>query len=129
MSDKTSKPILLLDFDGVVHSYTSGWQGATNIPDRPTEGFWEWAEAASQHFDLQIYSSRSSQPGGIEAMAAWLVDNRPRNRAREVSFAFPTTKPAAFLTIDDRCLRFTGSWRDLPIHMLLEFRPWNREQD
>ena len=27
-----SKPILCLDFDGVLHSYTSGWRGA-RIPD------------------------------------------------------------------------------------------------
>lgn len=32
------KPIICLDFDGVIHSYTSGWHGAHVIPDaRP---FW-----------------------------------------------------------------------------------------
>ncbi len=32
------KPILCLDFDGVIHSYTSGWKGADVIPDPPVEG-------------------------------------------------------------------------------------------
>jgi hypothetical protein len=28
-----SKPILCLDFDGTIHSYISGWQGADVIPE------------------------------------------------------------------------------------------------
>jgi hypothetical protein len=32
------KPILCLDFDGVLHSYTSGWKGAAVIPDPPVPG-------------------------------------------------------------------------------------------
>src|SRR5882672_3079773 len=32
------KPILCLDFDGVLHSYSSGWKGADVIPDAPTPG-------------------------------------------------------------------------------------------
>ena len=29
---------ILLDFDGVIHSYTSGWKGAGVIPDPPVPG-------------------------------------------------------------------------------------------
>jgi hypothetical protein len=32
-----TKPILCLDFDGVIHSYSSGWKGADVIPDPPVE--------------------------------------------------------------------------------------------
>ena len=119
------KPILLLDFDGVIHSYKSGWQGATIITDPPVPGFWDWAVQAAEHFDLQIYSARSSAPGGIEAMAGWLVDNKP-SHIKGVSFGLPTTKPAAFLTIDDRAITFEGDWSSLGVERLLQFQPWNR---
>ncbi len=35
---KMTKPILCVDFDGVVHSYTSGWKGETVIPYPPVNG-------------------------------------------------------------------------------------------
>ena len=122
-----TKPILLIDFDGVIHSYESGWRGATVIPDQPVDGFWEWAAMANRTFDLQVFSARSSAPGGIDAMAAWLFDHRPSsNIHRGIEFSFPTTKPSAFLTIDDRCVCFDGDWRKLTPQLLMDFTPWNR---
>ena len=59
------KPILCLDFDGVLHSYTSGWRGATIIPAKPVPGAVEFLVKAVQHFDVQVFSSRSHQEGGI----------------------------------------------------------------
>lgn len=134
------KPILVLDFDGVLHSYTSGWKGATVISDPPTPGMVPFLRKAVDAFDVQILSSRSKEPGGIEAMKKWLYheieyyydcvfhigSQRDFDSAQEiiVSLKFPTEKPAAFLTIDDRALTFTGVWPD--IATLLEFQPWNK---
>ena len=43
MSEKFKK-IVVMDFDGVIHSYKSGWKGVTEIPDPPVEGVKEFIE-------------------------------------------------------------------------------------
>lgn len=67
--------IICLDFDGVLHSYTSGWNGATVIIDPPVEGALEWLAAAirDKRFSISILSSRSSSIGSIGAMKKWLI--------------------------------------------------------
>ena len=127
----TNKPILCLDFDGVIHRYDSGWQGATNINDRVTDGFFEWLDQATQHFQIVIYSSRSKEPGAIDAMRSWLKVEWYRHWAPddppelpEISYA--TEKPPAMVTIDDRAVTFTGSWGDFDPEKLLSFKPWNK---
>lgn len=67
-----SKPILCLDFDGVLHSYTSGWQGARVIPDPPVPGALEFVVRALERFQVAILSSRSHQWFGRYAMKRWL---------------------------------------------------------
>lgn len=67
-----NKPILCLDFDGVLHSYTSGWKGATVIPDPPVPGALEFVVRALERFQVAILSSRSHQWFGRHAMKRWL---------------------------------------------------------
>jgi hypothetical protein len=125
-----NKPILCLDFDGVCHMYTSGWKGADNIPDPYVPGLFEFLEAAQPYFDIQVFSSRSNQKGGLEAMTAWFVTQRKIWREsggkpitdEPMSLSFPTEKPPAFIGIDDRVLTFRGEWPD--VEELRGFRPW-----
>lgn len=130
-----SKPILCLDFDGVLHSYASGWQGAAIIPDPPVPGAIAFLYDAIMAFDVQIYSSRSHQEGGIDAMMDWIAKwetawieedvTRPRPRTSLLlNITFPQEKPAAMVTIDDRAITFTGVWP--AIETLKAFKPWNK---
>ena len=125
------KPILCLDFDGVCHAYTSGWQGADVIPDEAVPGLFEFLEEASGYFNIQVFSSRSHQPGGIEAMQAWfdkqyklwLGDKWKGDEILPITF--PTEKPSALVTLDDRAITFTGQWPDMAL--LRKFKPWYKE--
>lgn len=131
-----SKPILCLDFDGVCHSFTSGWQGMDVILDEPVPGLWDFLLLACDKFDVQVFSSRSEQASGILAMIAWFGKHTPFSRPTTyskshiswyggtVSISFPTSKPPAFLTIDDRAITFTGQWPE--VEQLLQFKPWNK---
>ena len=128
------KPILCLDFDGVIHKYTSKWTNAETISDDVTDGFFEWAEQAAQYFTLVIYSSRSKSTEAITAMQFWMYEQRKKWRSKggtheiesPLSFEFASEKPAAFLTIDDRAITFDGNWQKLKPDDLLKFKPWNR---
>lgn len=126
-----SKPILCVDFDGVLHSYESGWQGAAVVSDPPVKGAIEFLRLAVQHFRVAVYSSRSGQPGGIGAMRSWLemhiMDQDPeREGPWYLQIEWPTEKPPALVTLDDRALTFTGEWPEMGT--LLEFKPWNKKE-
>ena len=122
---KGKQKILCLDFDGVINSYTTGWNeskgGATYIPDPPVIGAFEFINEAFNHFDVHVYSSRSSHKGGIEAMQTWFVSNGFENINR---ILFPKSKPPATVAIDDRVLTFTGNWPSMDV--LRKFKPWNK---
>jgi len=131
--------ILCLDFDGVIHSYKSGWKGARNIPDPPVNGAIEWMEtfimryctppdsvcamAPDGEWELHIFSSRSRYLFAKKAMKKWLVQHGMDKRFLEV-IKFPTRKPPATLLIDDRAMQFNG---EFPMyHDILLFEPWNK---
>lgn len=135
----SKKPILVIDFDGVFHAYTNGWKGADVVTDGPVPGAMRALLALNEHFEVNVYSSRSHQPGGIAAMRAalwvWLAEEL--NNAEEAfrlthamadedRLRFPTHKPPAMVTIDDRALTFTGNWDDFTVEKLKAFRPWNK---
>lgn len=126
------KPILCLDFDGVIHSYSSGWKGADIIPDPPVDGAMRFIWDATEHFRVAIFSSRTNQRGGLSAMKSWLTKNftdywmadRTTCDDKLAEIEWPTEKPAAMVTLDDRALTFEGIWPK--IETLKEFQPWNK---
>ena len=116
------KPIMCVDFDGVIHSYKSGWQGPGCIPDPPVPGAFLWLkELMDAGFEVCIYSARSCDYRGHDAMKDWfrLWKFKPADELK-----FPTQKPPATMTIDDRAFCFEG---DFPSpEYLKNFIPWHQ---
>jgi hypothetical protein len=94
------------------------------VTDGPVMGAVGWlVEMLAEGFDVCVYSSRSKDPSGVSAMRSalkrWGMDQDDIDR-----LDFPTEKPAAWITIDDRCFRFEG---DFPsAGFIRRFRAWNK---
>lgn len=115
---------ICIDFDGVLHSYTSGWQGARVISDPPVDGAIEWllalvgavpdnlcAMSPEPKYNVCVYSSRSSRFGGRRAMKKWLIKHGvDKGYFTDKLIRFPLFKPTAWLTIDDRAICFIGAF-------------------
>lgn len=117
---------ICIDFDGVLHSYTSGWKGVEVVADPPTLGAIEWLVAMQKDPGLEpvIYSSRSKEGAGIIAMRGWLREHGAHLGLDVDKLEFPREKPSAFLTIDDRAICFTGVFPALgEIH---GFKTWSQ---
>jgi transcriptional regulator with XRE-family HTH domain len=122
---KPRKPILLLDFDGVIHSYESGWKGGKEIPGPPVHGAFDAIEEYIKFFDVCIHSSRSSMEGGIRAMKKWFIRHGWPEKDREpADIRFPAEKPPAFVGLDDRIITFDGTFPSKKT--LMEFKPWHK---
>lgn len=128
-----SKKIICVDFDGVLHSYKSGWKGADRIPDPPVAGDSIWSNAidwledmiAYPEFIICIFSSRSHYFSGRQAMKKWLRKYGLCEEALK-KLRFPKEKPAAFVTIDDRAIVFKGEFPT--VANILDFKPWNKKE-
>ena len=110
-----------VDFDGVLHSYTSPWIDAETIPDPPVSGAIEWLRDVAQKFNVVIFTTRGKTPEGQRAVRHWLHENGWETGMNAVVTA---EKVPALIYIDDRGWRFEGTFPTAAeIHAA---RPWNK---
>ncbi len=109
------KRTICLDFDGVIHSYRSGWCGATVIPDPPIHGSREAISTLRTQYRVVVLSSRCHTEEGRKAVRDWLQEHRIE--VDEVC----EHKPPAHIYVDDRAIRFQGEWDNL-LDQVREFR-------
>lgn len=111
------KPTVIFDFDGVIHSYTSGWKDVHIIPDPPVVQIGDAIRELRKHYRVVVVSSRCATQAGIDAIKAWLVEYEI-----EVDDII-AHKPPAIVTIDDRAITFDGNANEL-LRKIQTFRPW-----
>lgn len=112
-----SKPTVVFDFDGVIHSYASGWQGATVIPDPPVHGIKEAIDEIRKDYEVVVVSTRCASPDGLAAVCEYLVRN-----GIEVD-KVQMEKPPAICYVDDRAICFSGNPAGLP-ELIRNFHSW-----
>lgn len=129
------RPTISVDFDGVLHAYTSGWKGTTVIPDGPVPGAIEWLcdlvdpPRADRAVRVVVCSARARRPWGWFAVRAWLkreiIALRGPGFGHDILGRISVTcvKPAAIVYVDDRAHRFDG--QHFPtVDELRAMRPW-----
>ena len=112
------QPNVVLDFDGVIHSYVSGWQGVDVVPDPPVPLIDEEIKRIrAAGYRVVVVSTRCATPEGMGAVRRYLREN-----GIEVDDV-AAEKPPAKVYVDDRALLFDGN-RSRP--MLIRQSCWKR---
>jgi hypothetical protein len=112
------KKTVVFDFDGVIHSYTSGWKGEDVIPDPPVTGIKDSIQQIrNAGYEVVVVSTRCATNRGINAVNKYLLENgiMVDKICRE--------KPPAIVYIDDRAICFDGK-SDKLLEKIEQFKPW-----
>ena len=113
------KPVICIDFDGVIHKDTLPYDEDNQILDEPVPGALEAIRKLQERYTIVILSARARFHEPRKAMYDWLrihgfgpitVTNR---------------KPKALIYLDDRGIRFDGDW-PAALEAIKAFKPWHK---
>ena len=116
------KQTVVFDFDGVIHSYKSGWIAPDIIPDEPVEKIKNAIDdIKAAGYKVVIASTRCASSEGRNAIKQWLKNNNIT--VDEIC----ATKPPAVVYIDDRAICFDGKPENL-LNQIKNFKPWYQKE-
>jgi len=151
-----AKPTICLDFDGVIHSYEKGWHNgqiygtvvsgffewaetvkndytlvvyssrSTNIDQRRQMVTWLWYRYLEWSDKDNLIPVADEVQGDNDEIKSNIQEIRNLIKVFDHLFTFASEKPPAYLTIDDRCVCFTGDWNapELLPQALKDFKSW-----
>lgn len=111
------KPTICLDFDGVIHSYVSGWKGVDVIPDKPCKNCKEMIKKLREDYKVVVFSSRCNCIEGVKAIHVYLT------KYNIIVDEICKDKPPAMVYIDDRGICFKG-WNNELLELINHFKPY-----
>ena len=115
------KQTVVFGFDGVIHSYISGWKGVGIASDPPVEGIREAIhEIRNAGYKVVVVSTRCRTDTGSIAVSKYL-------RKHDIHVdSIEAEKPPAIVYIDDRAICFDGKVENL-LEQIQNFQPWTKK--
>ena len=114
------KQIISFDFDGVIHSYKSGWQGAEVIPDPIVPGIDKVInDLREAGYYIVVVTTRCSYSAARAAIRKYLEDNNIQVDG------ITSIKEPCLVHIDDRTICFNGQTDGL-VEQIKNFKPWHK---
>lgn len=121
MKPQGERYTVAVDFDGVVHSYTTPWIAAETIPDPPVEGAIEWLNEIGEWFEVVIHTTRAKTREGMVAVGEWLTKHGFVGQV-----VITDCKVPALIYLDDRAWRFMGPGSFPTREQIHRALPWNK---
>jgi hypothetical protein len=115
-----------IDFDGVIHAYTTPWTTALEISDGPVEGAFDFIRATLKAgYGIHILTARANDPGVEQVIVQWFLKHGLEFFYVDRLNISPLKK-GAIVYIDDRGWRFEGKWPTL--EEIEALQQWNRRE-
>lgn len=123
------KKTICIDFDGVIHNYSDGFQGKDVFGDVIPGADNATAVLKEKGWTIIIYTTRPA----TDALKAWLKE-------KNISYDYINENPdqpkdaegcklVADIYLDDRAMRFGGSWSDWTLREIAEFEPASQKKE
>jgi hypothetical protein len=108
------KKTVAVDFDGVIHAYSRGWQDGS-VYDPPVPYALDALRNLRKRYTVVIYTTRArediNEPGGAEQIREWFKLYEAEDLA---DLEITDKKPLAIALIDDRAIRFKNWAQAIP---------------
>lgn len=115
------KGTVVFDFDGVIHSYISGWSETPNDP--PVKYIKEEIDLIRKEgYEVVVVSTRCDTKEGKNTVIEYLAKHNIQvDRVTDI-------KPPALAYIDDRAIKFDGNAKSL-LYKIQNFIPWTKNSN